>query len=136
MICLQGGRPGFDPWVGKIPWRRDRIPTLVFLGFPGGSDGKECACNMGDLGSIPGLGRSSGGGHGNPLQYSCLENLHEQRGLVGYSPWGCKGSDTTERLSTAHKVPSDLTLRRSSKSVWELQRKAYSYYFPIKMHQP
>ena len=42
--------------------------------FPGGSDGKESACNAGDLGSIPELGRSPGGGHGNPLQYSCLEN--------------------------------------------------------------
>ena len=41
---------------------------------PGGSDGKESACNVGDLGSIPGLGRFPGGGHGNPLQYSCLEN--------------------------------------------------------------
>ena len=40
--------------VGKIPWRRDRLPTPVFLGFPGGSDGKESACNAGDLGSIPG----------------------------------------------------------------------------------
>ena len=44
------------------------------MGFPGGSDGKESACNVGDLGSIPELGRSPGGGHGNPLQYSCLEN--------------------------------------------------------------
>ena len=58
----------FDPWVGKIPWRRDRLPTRVFMGFPGGSDGKESACNAGDLGSIPGLERSPGGGHGNPLQ--------------------------------------------------------------------
>ena len=48
-------------------------------GFPGGSDGKESACNAGDLSSIPGLGRSPGGGRGNPLQYSCLENLHGQR---------------------------------------------------------
>ena len=55
---------------------------------------------MGDLGSIPGLGRSSGGGHGNPLQYSCLENLHEQRSLANYSPWGHKELDITERLST------------------------------------
>ena len=53
------------------------------MGFPGGSDGKESACNAGDLGSIPGLGRSPGG---NPLQYSCLENLHGQRSLAGYSP--------------------------------------------------
>ena len=44
--------------------------------FPGGLDSKEAACNAGDLGLIPGLGRSSGGGHGNPLQYSCLENPH------------------------------------------------------------
>ena len=45
-----------------------------YLGFPGGSDGKESTCNVGDPGSIPGSGRSPGGGHGNPLQYSCLEN--------------------------------------------------------------
>ena len=54
---------------------------------------------MGDLGSIPGLGRSPGEGHGNPLQYSCLENPHEQRSLVGYSPCGHKESDTTEQLT-------------------------------------
>ena len=44
-------------WVGKIHWRKDRLPTPVFLAFPGGSDGKESACNAGDLGSIPGLGK-------------------------------------------------------------------------------
>ena len=44
------------------------------LGFPDGSEGKASACNAGDLGSIPGLGRSPGEGNGNPLQYSCLEN--------------------------------------------------------------
>ena len=58
----------------------------------------------GDLGSILGLGRSPGGGLDNPLQYSCLENSHGQRSLVGYSPWGCKKSDTTGRLSTQHLV--------------------------------
>ena len=47
---------------------------MVELGFPAGSDGKESACIVGDLSSILGLGRSPGGGHGNPLQYSCLEN--------------------------------------------------------------
>ena len=52
---------------------------------------------MGDLGSIPGWGRSPGEGHGHPLQYSCLENPHGQRSLAGCSPWGQKGSDTTER---------------------------------------
>ena len=56
--------------VGKIHWRRDRLPTPVFMGFPGGSAGKESTCNAGDLGLIPGLGRSPGEGRGYPLQYS------------------------------------------------------------------
>ena len=67
-------RPWFDSWVGKICWRRDGVPIPVFLGFPGGSAGEETACNVGDLGSIPGLGRSPGEGNGYPLQYSGLEN--------------------------------------------------------------
>ena len=53
-------RPQFNSWVGKIHWGRDRLPTPAFLGFPGGSAGKESACHAGDLGSIPGLGRSPG----------------------------------------------------------------------------
>ena len=61
-------------WVGKICWRRDRLPTPVFLGFRCGSAGKESACNTGDLSSIPGLGRSPGEGNGHPLQYSGREN--------------------------------------------------------------
>ena len=72
----------------------------VFMGFPSGSDGKESVCNAGDLGSIPKLGRFSEGGHGDPLQYSCLENPHGQRSLSGYSLWGHKESNMTERLST------------------------------------
>ena len=52
--------------------------------------------NKGDAGSIPGLGRCPGGGHGNPLQYSCLENPHGQRSLVSYGPWVCKELDMTE----------------------------------------
>ena len=77
------------------PWRRGRLPTPGFLGFPGGSAGKESTCNAGELSSIPGLGRSPGGGHGNPCP------SHGQRSLVGYSPWGRKESDTPERLSTS-----------------------------------
>ena len=68
---------------------------MVFKSFTGDSDSKESAYNAGDLGSVLGLGRSPGGGHGNPLQYSCLENPHGQRNLVGYSPQGHKASDTT-----------------------------------------
>ena len=75
----------------------------VFMGFPGGSDGEESACNAGDVSSIPGLGRSPGGGHGNPLQYSCLENPHGQRNLAGLSPpRGHRELDLTEQLSTAY----------------------------------
>ena len=57
------------------------------MGFPGGSDGKESTCNAGDLGSMPGLGRSPGGGHGNPLQRSCLENPMD-RGAWGATVHG------------------------------------------------
>ena len=66
------------------------------MGLPGGSDGKESA--------FPGLGRSSGGGHGHPLQYSCLEDPRGQRSLVGCCPRGHKESDTTEWLGTAHAM--------------------------------
>ena len=79
----------------------------MFLGFPGNSDGKESTWNIGDLGSILGLGRSLGGGYGHPLQYSCLENPHGQRSLVGYSPWGHKESDMTEWLSIAQAESKD-----------------------------
>ena len=77
----------FDSWVGKMPMRRDRLPTPVFFGFPGGSSSKETACNVGDLGSISGLGRSPGEMNSYPLQYSGLEN---SLGIV------CKESDRTE----------------------------------------
>ena len=56
--------------------------SLFIHSFPGGSDGKESACNAGDLGLIPGSGRSPGEGNGNPLQYSCLENLIEEPGRL------------------------------------------------------
>ena len=107
--CRRHKRHAFDPWVRKMPWRREWQPTPVFLpgkspgqrslvgytpwgckesyttaqlhthvcvllGFPGGSEGKESTCNLEDPSSVAGLGRSSGRGHGNPLQYSCLEN--------------------------------------------------------------
>ena len=72
-------------WPETVPWRR--APVLCFaknhpytLGFPGGSDSKESACDVRDLGLILGWRRAC-----NPLQYSCLENPHGQRSLVGYS---------------------------------------------------
>ena len=88
-------------------------------GFSGSSDSKESSFNAGDLGSIPGLGRSPGGGHGNPLQYSWLENPHGQS-LKGYSPWGCKESDMTERLSTRTKRPYMNNAKKYRRTVeWE-----------------
>ena len=76
------------------------------MGFPGGSVGKESACRVGNLGSISELGRSLGGGHGNPLQYSCLENPHGQRSLEGYSPWGhrVEHNEATEYSTAQHKM--------------------------------
>ena len=67
---FQFGRPGFDPWVEKIPWRRAWQTIPVFLG----SAGKESACNAGDLGSIPGLRRFPGAGKGYRVWYSSLGN--------------------------------------------------------------
>ena len=93
-VCLQCRRHRFNFWVRKICWRRDKLPTPIFLCFPCGSDGKESACNAGDLGSIPGLGRSPGEGKDYPLQYSGLEN--------------CEESDTAERLSLTLNPKDDL----------------------------
>jgi len=73
-MCMQCRRPWFNSWVGKIRWRRDRLPIPVFLGFPCGSAGKESTRNAGNLGLIPELGKSPGEGKGYPLQYSGLEN--------------------------------------------------------------
>ena len=83
-----------DFWVGKICWRRPRLPTPVFLGFLGSSAGKESACNVGDLGLIPGLGRCSGEGRGYPLHSSGLEDS-----MDCMIPWGHKESNMTEQLS-------------------------------------
>ena len=121
-VHLQCGRVRFDPWVRKIHWRRKWQPTPVLLtrkfhgrkslvgyspwdckelhrtepllGFPCSSAGKESTCNVGDLGSTPGLGRSPGEGKGYPLQYSVLENS-----MDSVSPWGLKELD---RLSDFH----------------------------------
>ena len=112
-------------WVGKFPWRRDRLPTPVFLGFPGGSDGKESTCKHERLGFDPWLGRSPGGGHGNPLHYSCLEHPHGQRSLVGYSPWGPKESDMTEQLSRAQNSKNKENKNRKYRSVSCTVRKYY-----------
>ena len=60
--------------LNHIKFNLFTVKFLIICGFPGGSEVKVSACNAGDLGSIPGSGRSPGEGNGNPLQYSCLEN--------------------------------------------------------------
>ena len=82
--------PQSDSWVGKILWRRDRLPTSVFLGFPGGSAGKESACNAGEPGLIPRSGRRER----LPTPAFWPGEFH---GL--YSPWGRKESEAPESLS-------------------------------------
>ena len=69
------------------------------LGFPGGSEVKASASNVGDLGSIPGLGRSPGEGKWQPTSVFLPGESHGWRSLVGYSPWGGKESETTEQLN-------------------------------------
>ena len=76
----------FDSWVGKIPWRREKLPTPVFLGFPGGSAGKESACNVG------------GRRQWQPTPIFLPGKSHGWRSLVGQSPWSREESDTTEQL--------------------------------------
>ena len=85
-------RPWFNSCIGTIPWRRDRLPTQVFLGFPCGSAVKESTYNAGDLGRSE-LGRSPGEGKGYPLKYSDLENSTD---CIVH---GVTESDMTERLS-------------------------------------
>ena len=78
--------------------KKKKVMVTKGEGLPCGSDDKASACNAGDPGSIPGLGRSPGEGNGNPLQYSCLKNSMDchLRSLVGDSPWSRKELDTTE----------------------------------------
>ena len=110
----------FSSWGNSILGTRTNWPKsssweVVGIGFkprhfrfPGGSDSKESACNSGNLGLIPGLGRSPGEGKGYPLQYSGLENSMD-------SPWGCKESDTTDWLS----LFISSAFSKSSLNIWK-----------------
>ena len=76
-----------------------------------------------DADSMSGWGRCPGGGHGNPFQYSCLENPHGQRSLAGYSPWGSKEVDTNERLSINNSAEVLSSAHKSQEAHNVLQRK-------------
>ena len=85
-----------EHWSGLLfPSLVSRHTVLSHTGLPDGPDGKESVCRAGDLGLIPGLRRSPGEGHGNPLQYSCLENPMDRGAWQG--PRGCKESDMAEQ---------------------------------------
>ena len=90
-----------EPGSRSSPGEGIGYPLQYSWAFPGGSDGKESACNAGDLDSIPGLGRSPGEGNSYPHQYSCLENPRGQRSPAA-TVHVVAESDRTERLSMAH----------------------------------
>ena len=103
-------------------------------GLPGGSDGKESACNAGDWCLTPRLGRSPGEGNGHPPQCSCLENPQGQRSLEGYSPWSRKEPDTTERrsLSAVHlPLPFEQEVSPAGASTTEQQIPPPSSFLPL-----
>ena len=87
--------------VGNL-WKNIQVYSYFTQGFSGGSDGKESACNAGDLGLIPGLGICPGGGHGNPLQYSCLENPMDigARRVVAHSVAESDTAEVSQRACT------------------------------------
>ena len=91
------------PWRQWDMWspRLYLVYTQVCLGFPDSSNGKEFACNAGDLGLIPGSGRSSGGGNSNPLQYSCLE-IPMDRGAWQATVHGIAELEMTEQLTLTY----------------------------------
>ena len=116
-------RPGefhglYSPWGSKELDMTEQLSLVLYSGFPGGSVVKNPPTNAGDtrdVGSIPESGRSPGGGNGDPLQSSCLENSMDRRAWsVGYRPWGHKGSDTSEQapttLRSSHFSPDILFL--------------------------
>ena len=91
---------GTFPHVEGVCLLKFTLSHSIFRDLPGDARDKESTCSAGDTVLIPAMRKSPGGGEGNPPQYSCLENPHGQRSLVGYSLWGGKESDTAERLST------------------------------------
>ena len=101
------GSPGFNSWVGKIHWRRDRLPTPIFLDFPCGSNGKESTCNVENLGSIPGERK------GYPLRYSGLENFMDciVHGVAKSQTWLSNFHSLTCSKAFCHLLKSTKTYK-------------------------
>ena len=108
-VFLPGASQGQGAWWAAIygvtqswTWLKRLSSSRKGLRLPWGLSSEESAWNAGDPGSIPGLGRSPGGGYSHPLYYSCLEKFHGQRIRAGYSPQGCKELDKTKATERAH----------------------------------
>ena len=114
VIPLKGGWRGGV--VAESILQERRKGNLCTMSFPGSSDGKESACNVGDLGLISGLGRSPGEGNGYPLHYSCLENPMD-RGAWWATGHGVAKSQT--RLSDKHMLTRPRVGQRKSLGAWE-----------------
>ena len=99
VLTLERGSHLSSPYSGVLSLHATDIGGWI---FPGGSVSKESACNVGDAGSIPGSGRSPGGGHGKPTPVFWPAEIHGQRSLEGYSPWVREEWDTTEQLLFTH----------------------------------
>ena len=111
IVLLWGGQKLFLPKIWSLSLEFVNVLPYYVLGFPGGSDGKVSACNAGNMGLIPGSGRSPGEGYGNPLQYSCLENTMD-RGAWRATVHGVTSqtwlSDWTELNNFLCKLSHDL----------------------------
>ena len=119
-------RHRLDPWVRTIPWRRAWQPTPIFLrACPGGSDGKESACNAEDPGSLSGSGRSPGEENGRLLQYSRLNNPMDR------GSWQStihRVTDSWTRLDNwahTHKLDEDKVWKVDLAVSWKLRRFCY-----------
>ena len=120
-FALDPGKTIIFKMILATLFSRQQYWQYLIESFPSGSAGKESTCNAGDLGSIPRLGRSPGGGRRNPLRYFCLESPQEQQNLAGYSPWDDSESDTTEWLSPARERASvEMSINREVKSLTHL----------------
>ena len=95
-VSRGSSQPRDQPQVSSTVGKFNSDDHRYLLEFPGSSDGKESTCNVDDLELIPGLGRSPGGGHGNPLQYSCLENSMDRGAWWATVDGSRKESDMTE----------------------------------------
>ena len=102
------------------------VLSLYLKGFPGGLAGKESACTVGDLGSIPGLGISPREGKGYPLQY-CAGEFHGR-----YSPWGHKELNVTEQLSLSLSRETEMNLQKKKKMGKKMLPKALFYALALK----